>query len=155
MYQLHREQTIHRPLLEVFDFFSRAENLALITPPWLQFRVLTPLPLEMKKGTRIAYQIRIHQIPVRWLTEIESWEPPRKFVDVQLRGPYRVWRHTHSFEPAGGHTLIRDDVEFDLPFGILGRLAYRLQVAGDLKKIFDYRAGQIEQRFKPVREESS
>jgi ligand-binding SRPBCC domain-containing protein len=145
MYQLHREQTIDRPLPEVFDFFSRAENLEVITPPWLHFRILTPLPIEMREGAQIAYQIRIHGIPVRWLSEIESWEPPQRFVDVQLRGPYRIWRHTHSFEPMGNQTIIRDSVEFDLPFGMLGRLAYRLQVARDIGEIFDYRVRKIDQ----------
>jgi ligand-binding SRPBCC domain-containing protein len=138
---------VARPLDEVFDFFSSAENLERITPPWMRFRILTPRPIAMKPGARVSYRLRVHGIPVRWLTVIEKWTPPSGFVDVQKEGPYRLWRHTHRFRALDGGTAVTDDVEYALPLGILGRVAHRLQVARDLKEIFDYRAECIRQLF--------
>lgn len=147
MYHLHRETRVQRPLPEVFDFFSRAENLERLTPPWMQFRILTPTPIEMKPGATIAYSIRLRGITLRWLTVIEKWNPPFEFVDVQAKGPYKFWRHTHRFSVVDGGTAVIDSVQYTLPFGWLGRLAHRLQVKRDLSKIFDYRAQQIQARF--------
>jgi ligand-binding SRPBCC domain-containing protein len=144
---LERETWVPRPLPEVFDFFSRAENLAQITPPWLDFKILTPPPIQMKEGTVIDYLLRIHGLPCRWLTYIECWDPPYGFVDVQRKGPYRLWRHTHRFQEKNNGTLVSDRVEFALPFGPLGELIYRLQVARELERIFDFRAQQIHLRF--------
>ena len=140
IYTLRRELWIDRPLPVAFDFFSRAENLEKITPPWLAFRVLTPLPIEMKEGASIAYALKVHGIPLRWLTEIECWNPPTEFIDVQAKGPYKMWRHLHRFSEVRGGTSIVDIVHYALPFGPLGRLMHRLQVARDLSKIFDCRA---------------
>ena len=140
VYELHRELWVPRPLPEVFEFFARAENLERITPPWLQFRILTPLPIEMKQGATIAYSLRLRGIRLGWLTEIERWNPPVEFIDVQTKGPYRLWRHTHRFSEVDGGTSIVDTVHYALPFGPLGQLAHRLQVARDLSGIFDYRA---------------
>ncbi|MBX6359722.1 SRPBCC family protein [Pseudacidobacterium ailaaui] len=146
-YQIEREQQVFGTLSEVFGFFSNAENLAAITPPWLDFHILTPLPIEMKEGALIAYSLRVHGIRFRWLTRIERWQSPLEFVDVQLEGPYRLWRHTHCFIPNSEGVLVKDCVEFALPFGVLGRLAYHFRVSRDLKEIFDYRAQQIAERF--------
>ena len=88
---------------EVFSFYADAFNLEAITPPWLGFRVVTPGPIEMKPGAMIEYRLKLHGIPVRWLTEIEIWEPGRRFVDTQVRSPYRLWRHTHFFEDDPGN----------------------------------------------------
>ena len=132
MHTLHREVRVPRPLPAVFDFFSRAENLERLTPPWMHFRILTPLPIAMKPGATIAYSLRVRGIPLRWLTEIELWNPPSEFVDVQAKGPYKLWRHTHRFSEVDGGTLVVDHVEYELPFGILGRLVQKLQVARDL-----------------------
>ena len=143
VHQIHRELRVARPLAEVFDFFSRAENLEKLTPPWLRFRILTALPLKLEQGAKIAYGLRIRGIPVQWLTVIERWNPPFAFVDVQVKGPYRLWRHTHSFVEVDGGTLIADTVEYALPFGLLGRLVHRIQVARDLAAVFDYRAQQV------------
>ena len=143
-YLLQRELWIPKPLSTVFDFFSRAENLERITPPWMSFRILTPLPITMKQGAQIAYVLRVRGIPLRWLTEIERWNPPFEFVDVQARGPYRLWRHTHRFSELGRGTLILDQVEYALPFGIVGRMVHWLQVARDLSAIFDYRAQRVQ-----------
>ena len=135
-----REQLLPLPPDDAFGFFADAFNLAAITPPWLGFRVVTPRPVEMSAGTLIEYRLRLHGVPVRWLTRIEEWEPPRRFVDVQVRGPYRHWRHTHSFERAeDGGTVMRDEVRYVLPLGRLGSLAGTLFVRRDLERIFDYR----------------
>jgi ligand-binding SRPBCC domain-containing protein len=142
-YILRRETWIGRPLDEVFDFFSRAENLERITPPWIGFRIVTPGRVEMKAGARLEYKIRLHGISLGWITEIERWEPPFFFVDVQLKGPYKLWRHTHAFAERDGGTAMTDTVEYALPFGIVGRIVNRLQVARDLERIFDYRADRI------------
>jgi len=139
-YTLHRELWVPRPCPAVFEFFSRPENLERITPPWMRFRILTPPPIAMREGAAIAYALRVHGIPLRWLTEIERWNPPHEFIDVQAKGPYRLWRHTHRFSEVEGGTCIVDRVEYALPFGPLGRLVHRLQVARDLGRIFDYRA---------------
>lgn len=151
-HKLHREIWVPRPLAEVFEFFSRAENLEALTPPWLRFRILTPAPVEMKRGAVIEYALRVHEIPVRWLTEIEEWHPPSGFVDVQRKGPYLLWRHTHSFMEVAGGTAIFDTVEYALPFGALGRLVNRIQVARDIAKIFDYRERQVQARFGGLRD---
>ena len=135
------------PRPAVFDFVSRAENLERLTPRWMRFRMLTPAPIPMKQGATIAYRLRVRGISLQWLTEIERWNPPFEFIDVQAKGPYRLWRHTHRcFEVAGG-TSIEDDVEYALPFGLPGRLVHRLLVAGDMSRIFDDRARQVRALF--------
>jgi ligand-binding SRPBCC domain-containing protein len=134
-------------LAEVFDFFSDARNLERITPGWLRFRVLTPDPIEMKVGTRIRYRLRIAGVPLRWDTCIAQWEPGKSFVDRQERGPYRLWVHTHTFEPLGDGVLMGDLVRYALPFGPLGHLAHVLWVRGALAQIFDYRFKRIGQIF--------
>jgi hypothetical protein len=139
---LERESRVARPREEVFDFFSRAENLERITPPWLHFRIRTPSPIVLRQGALIDYSLRIHGLPVRWRTRIEEWNPPYGFVDVQVRGPYRIWRHTHRFAADGDGAIVRDTVEYELPFGLLGRLAQPF-VARDLEAIFAYRAREM------------
>jgi ligand-binding SRPBCC domain-containing protein len=147
IYRLHRETWIAKPIGEVFDFFSRAGNLERITPPWMRFRILTRSPISMKAGTTISYKLRVHGISIEWLTVIEKWTPPSEFIDIQKTGPYQFWRHTHRFYERDGGTVATDYVEYALPFGILGRLVNRLQVARDLKSIFDYRSERIQELF--------
>ena len=138
---LRREQHLPAPPADVFPFFGDALNLEAITPPWLGFRVVTPGPLAMGPGTLIEYRLRLHGVPVRWRTRIAVWEPPHRFVDVQLSGPYRLWHHTHEFErAAGGGTTMHDVVRYALPLGPLGEAAHRLFVARDLARIFDFRS---------------
>jgi len=143
VFTLRREMWVPRPLHEVFDFFSRAENLQEITPAWMHFRILTPQPIAMHAGTLIDYALRIHGIPAKWRTRIESWNPPHEFVDLQQKGPYRLWRHTHQFVERNGGTQITDEVRYALPFGFLGQMVHRLQVSRDLARIFDYRAQRV------------
>lgn len=140
---LEREQRVDLPLAETFGLYADAHNLEAITPPFLRFRVVTPRPVEMRRGTLIAYRLRLRGIPVRWLTRIETWEPPHRFVDVQVRGPYAHWHHTHEFEARGDGTLIRDRVRYRIGFGPLGTLALRLFVHRDLERIFDHRREAI------------
>ena len=137
---LRREQRLPAGPGEVFPFFADAHNLEAITPPWLGFRVVTPRPIDMGAGTFIEYRLRLHGVPLRWRTRIAVWDPPRRFVDVQIAGPYRLWHHTHDFEPDGeGHTLMRDTVRYALPLGPLGALAHRAVVRRDLASIFEFR----------------
>jgi ligand-binding SRPBCC domain-containing protein len=142
-YVLRRETLLSRPLAEVFEFFSKAENLERLTPDWLSFRILTPLPVEMRAGTLIDYQLRVRGIPLQWQSEIISWNPPVEFVDEQIHGPYQRWRHTHRFSEVEGGTRVEDIVEYALPFGPLGGVAHWLIVQRDLEKIFDYRTEQV------------
>ncbi len=140
---LEREQRVPLSLERTFEIYGDARNLEQITPPWLRFRVLTPAPIEMAPGTLIEYRLRFRGVPVRWLTRIEAWEPPRRFIDAQVSGPYALWHHTHEFEPDGDGTLIRDRVRYRIGFGPLGALALRLFVRRDLERIFDYRQAAI------------
>ncbi len=140
---LQREQWIPRPIEEVFVFFADARNLEEITPAWLSFRILSPEPIAMRAGTHLLYRLRWHGFPVRWVTEIQTWNPPTEFIDVQARGPYRLWHHTHRFQPVDGGTLMRDVVRYALPLGPLGRLAHTWLVKSDLKAIFDCRAAKV------------
>lgn len=137
---LERAQRVEAPLDQAFEIYGDARNLEAITPPWLGFRVATTAPIEMRTGTLIDYRLAVHGIRVRWRTRIEAWEPPRRFVDAQISGPYALWHHTHSFEPDGDDaTVIRDRVRYRIGFGPLGALAWRLFVRRDLERIFDYR----------------
>ncbi len=144
VHRLHREQVVDRSLDDVFEFFARPENLARITPPSMGFVILTPSPIEMKPGALIDYTVRTFGLPIRWTTLITAYEPPHRFIDVQLRGPYSFWHHTHTFEADGDRTRIIDEVRYALPFGPLGDLIHALVVRRQLARIFDYRAGVIE-----------
>jgi NADH dehydrogenase len=147
---LHATQFIARPVGEVFDFFARPENLGRITPSGMGFELLTT-DTSMRAGLTIDYRIRpLLGIPTRWRTEITSYEPPTRFTDLQARGPYRRWAHTHTFRAVDGGTLIEDEVVYELPFGPLGRIAHRLFVRAELRKIFRHRARTIAGIFAPV-----
>ncbi|RMI09575.1 MAG: CDP-paratose 2-epimerase [Calditrichaeota bacterium] len=141
---------IPAPLQEVFAFFSKPENLQRLTPEFLRFRIVS-IPPEIKPGARIEYRLRIHRFPVKWLTEITVWEPPHRFVDTQLKGPYRKWVHEHRFEALDGSTRMTDTVQYQLPLGILGHLAHRLYVRKDIETIFQYRREVIQKYFSSER----
>jgi len=138
------QQIIQAPLAEVFRFFSDAANLEHLTPPWLGFEVLTPAPIEMAPGALIDYRLRWRRVPLRWRTEIEIWEPTYRFVDRQIRGPYRLWRHEHLFEEHRGGTMVEDRIEYA---AIGGRLAHWLAVDRDVETIFAYRRQALESVF--------
>jgi ligand-binding SRPBCC domain-containing protein len=143
VHRLAREQLVEAPPDEVFAFYSHARNLETLTPPWLRFEVLTPEPIEMRRGTLIEYRLRLHGLPLLWVSRIEEWEPGRRFVDRQLRGPYRVWRHLHEFDARPEGTLVRDTVDYALPLGPLGELAHAAFIRRDLDRIFDFRRDRI------------
>lgn len=138
------ELWLPRPRPEVFAFFADAENLEAITPPWLRFEILTPRPITMRPGALIDYRLRVHGIPIRWLTEITEWQPPHRFVDQQLRGPYALWHHTHSFVDREGGTLCRDEVIYR-PRG--GWLINCLFVRRDIARIFSHRTERLKAIF--------
>jgi ligand-binding SRPBCC domain-containing protein len=141
---LERCQRVELPIDEAFAFYGEARHLERITPPWLGFEVTTPDPIEMGAGTLIEYRLKLHRVPVRWRTRIEAWQPPHRFVDAQIRGPYSLWEHTHTFSEDGpGATIIEDQVRYAIPFGPLGALANRLLVQRDLRRIFDYRRDAV------------
>jgi ligand-binding SRPBCC domain-containing protein len=142
---LTREQRLDAPPDAVFPFFADARNLEAITPPLLRFRLLTPEPISMREGTFLQYALRIHGLPVRWDTLIQAWEPPRRFVDVQVRGPYRLWHHTHELEPldGGAATLLRDTVRYAVGVGALGEVVRRAVVRRDLDAIFAFRRERV------------
>ena len=139
---------IQRPRPEVFGFFSDAHNLELITPGFLRFRILTPGKIVMGVGTHIDYELRLYGLPVRWRTVIEEFTPEASFVDVQQSGPYRTWRHRHTFIEVAGGTEMHDHVDYEMPFGPLGAVARVLFVRRALARIFDHRNEAIRSLFR-------
>lgn len=144
---LERKQIIERPRREVFEFFADAGNLERITPPELNFQIITPQPIDIKKGTLIDYQLKLRGIPITWKTEITQWNPPHDFIDSALKSPYKQWIHLHTFEEGiNGETIMRDIVRYRLPFEPLGDIAH-FYVKKELAYIFDYRYKVIEEIF--------
>lgn len=139
---LRAEALIPLPRERVFAFFAAAENLERITPPDLRFRIVTPLPVEMRRGTLIDYRLSLDGIPFAWRTEITEWDPPFAFTDTQLRGPYHTWIHRHTFEEVEGGTYMVDEVRWRVPFWPVGGLAIPL-VGARLARIFRYRQQTI------------
>lgn len=142
-FTLEREQWVPSSLQVVFAFFADAGNLEVLTPDWLRLQILTPQPITMQPGTLIDYRLRWHGVPLRWRTEITHWQPPHHFEDLQLKGPYRLWRHTHIFEAVEDGTRIVDRVQYGLPFGVLGRIAHAVSVRRNVEQIFDYRDAKV------------
>lgn len=143
MAHLHRRIVLPRALDEVFAYFADAGNLQELTPPWLHFHILTPA-VTMAVGARIDYRLRLRGVPIRWQSEITVWEPGRRFVDEQRRGPYRRWVHEHRFAAVAGGTEVIDDVDYRVPGG---GLVDRLLVRRELRRIFDYRHARLQSRF--------
>lgn len=136
-------QHVPYPLDDVFNFFASVRNLERITPDFLHFRIRRAPADPLRAGALIDYRLGLHGVPVWWRTKIQEWQPPRRFVDVQLRGPFRLWHHTHEFIADDTGTLITDTVRFDVYF----RLLYRTPIMGwidrDLRRIFEYRRARI------------
>ena len=143
---------MERPLREVFALFERPENLALITPPVMKFVRYTPRPINKKAGTVVDYSVRVFGVRMHWTMMITDYEPPFRFVDVQLRGPYTFWHHTHTFDESSNGTTIIDEVRYVLPFGLLGRLVHALFVRRKIQRIFDYRVKVVEETLGPAAE---
>ena len=133
-----------RPRSEVFEFFSNALNLEGITPPWLQFRVVTAVPIQLHRGTEIEYRLRIRGVPIPWRSRITVWDPPHRFVDEQVCGPYRMWIHEHRFIEELRGTSCEDNV-LCAPLG--GALINKLFVERDVRKIFAYRSDRLREIF--------
>ncbi len=146
-YVLDRSQIIAAPLDVAFRFFEDPRNLAKITPGWLSFEIVDIDGLPLRAGSQIEYRIKWLGIGSGWRTLIEEFERPHRFVDRQIGGPYRRWRHEHRFEASGGETVMRDRVEYELPYGVVGRIVHRLVVRRQLQQIFDYRAERIREMF--------
>jgi ligand-binding SRPBCC domain-containing protein len=134
-------------LLEAFAFFQDPYNLARITPPSLAFRIANRERVEMRRGAEITYGIRVAGVPLSWKTIITAYDPPSLFVDEQAAGPYRFWRHTHTFRPTPAGTIVADRVDYALPFGWAGRIVHALYVARRLRRIFDYRQEMLARIF--------
>jgi ligand-binding SRPBCC domain-containing protein len=144
IHELRREQVISGTPEQVFGFFADARNLEAITPPLLRFSVVTPGEIDMRVGSLIQYELRLHGVRLSWLTSIQAWEPPHRFVDQQVRGPFALWHHTHGFAPHGeDETLMTDTVVYAIGFGALGEMARRALVRRDLDAIFDFRARRV------------
>jgi ligand-binding SRPBCC domain-containing protein len=144
-FELHQVVWLPNPVEEIFEFFVDASNLAFLTPDWLRFRVMTPLPIRMQAGTEIDYQIRLRGLPLRWTSRVSRWSPPEVFVDEQILGPYRLWVHEHRFVAARDGTEVRDHVRYAV-WG--GNVVNRLFVEPDLRRIFKFRADQLVKRFR-------
>jgi len=125
---------------ELFPFFADAGNLQELTPPWLSFQIVTPRPIAMHVGAQIDYRLKVRGLPLRWRSEITTWEPPRRFVDEQVRGPFRRWIHEHRFEERDGGTLIIDHVRYAVPGG---PLINWLLVRHDVARIFAHRTAKL------------
>ena len=141
--QFQREMVVPASLDHTFAFFADASNLERLTPDWLHFRILTPMPVVMREGVEIEYQIRLYSVPIRWRSRIDVWMPGVAFVDRQLSGPYRWWRHEHRFEPAASGTTVIDRIEY------VPRAAWMTArlVARDLDRIFTYRQNALRDIF--------
>ncbi len=143
-YRLNAVQWFDLPLDQVFPFFADAMELERITPEFLNFKVLTPKPINIQEGTLIDYRLKLHGIPIKWRTEICVWEAPYRFVDQQLRGPYKRWYHEHTFEEIDGKTKVCDNVHY-IPRG--GSLIHKFLVKPDLEKIFRFRQDRLREIF--------
>lgn len=130
----------------MFAFFADAANLEALTPKFLAFEILTPQPIAMRAGALIEYRLSLYRVPIRWKTVIEAFEPETRFIDVQLRGPYRTWRHVHTFRDHPLGTEIIDEVDYTLPLRPFSSLALPL-VKRQLRTIFDFRAQAVAERF--------
>jgi ligand-binding SRPBCC domain-containing protein len=144
IFELRQQQLLPQNRDELFPFFSQARNLESITPPWLRFEVRTPEPIVMESGALIKYRLYWRGLPIAWTTEITVWEPPFRFVDRQLRGPYRLWEHEHRFEQHEDGTLMTDILRYAV-FG--GRLVQKLFVARDVERVFEFRKRRLEELF--------
>ena len=149
-FDLRTSLWLPKPLSDVFPFFADAANLEALTPPWVNFKILTKPPIRMHEGAKIDYTIRVRGLPLRWQTEITVWEPPNRFVDEQIRGPYSRWVHEHRFREEDGKTLCEDHVNY-APIG--GSLMNWLFVGRDVERIFAYRQERMAAIFGRVEQE--
>ncbi|MDB4125794.1 SRPBCC family protein [Candidatus Marinimicrobia bacterium] len=154
-YKIEYNQFIDLPIEDVFNFFSKPENLSLITPPRMNFEIMTPQPLEMKEGQLVDYALTIaYVIKLRWRTLITKYESPHIFIDQQIKGPYSLWHHTHTFEEKDGGTIIKDSVVYAIPFGLLGRFVHAIYIKYDIQLIFKHRKKILTKIFKNIKKQA-
>jgi ligand-binding SRPBCC domain-containing protein len=144
MHNFESQLWLPKPREEIFAFFSDALNLDLITPPWLHFQTITPRAIGMQSGAIIDHRLRVHGFPLRWRSKIIVWEPPSRFMDEQVRGPYRLWIHEHRFEQRDGGTLMHDHVRYAVLFDFL---IHRFFIRPDIERIFAYREMKLRKIF--------
>jgi ligand-binding SRPBCC domain-containing protein len=148
VYKVEYKQLIKAPIQEVWDFFSAPANLSKITPPQMNFKIIDMQGDKMFAGQIIRYRVTVLPlVRVGWTTEITEVENGLTFVDEQRKGPYRLWRHRHTFRETAGGVEMTDVVEYAIPFGLMGRLANFLFVAREVKRIFAYRFEVVEKLF--------
>jgi ligand-binding SRPBCC domain-containing protein len=154
-YKIEYDQFIDLPIEDVFNFFSKPENLSLITPPRMNFEIMTPQPLEMKEGQLVDYALTIaYIIKLRWRTLITKYESPHIFIDQQIKGPYSLWHHTHTFEEKDGGTIIKDSVVYAIPFGWLGRFVHAIYIKYDIQSIFKHRKKILTKIFENIKKQA-
>ncbi len=147
-FTLERSIVVNKSLDEVYEFFSDPDKLQELTPSWLDFRVVGSSTEGVEVGTTIDYRLRVRGLTIRWRSLISAWNPPHSFVDEQLKGPYRMWHHTHTFEETEEGVRVGDKVRYAVPGGpLLEGLIERLFVGPDVRKIFDYRVQRLEELF--------
>ena len=151
-YRLETQLWLPRPPSEIFAFFSNPRNLQRITPPWLNFEILSPEGIEIQKGTLLDYRLKIRGFPVNWQSRITAWHPPCRFVDKQTRGPYTSWIHEHTFEGQSGGTIVGDKVDYATPGGWL---IQKFLIEPDLDRIFRYRQEMLRKLFEPQDQQPS
>lgn len=152
IYQLETEHFLPISINQAWDFFSSAKNLALITPPEMDFKIKTHLDnSEIYEGMLINYTVKpLLSIPIGWETEIFNVNKPYKFSDRQLKGPYKMWEHTHIFVEKDSGVLMTDEVNYQIPFGVLGSFAHALFIKKKVENIFTYREQALNRIFKSV-----
>lgn len=150
IYTLHREQFLPISMQEAWAFFSTPNNLPKITPKDMGFTMVSGMSEEeIYKGQLIEYRVSpLLGIKLKWVTEIGEVQAPYKFVDTQLKGPYALWEHTHTFKEVKGGVMMYDDLRYAIPFGVLGLLAHSIIVKGKLEDIFNFRAQTLKEYFK-------
>jgi ligand-binding SRPBCC domain-containing protein len=147
-YWLRKSIWLAQPRAKVFEFFANPGNLDRLTPAWLKFAILTLATSQLKQGALLDYRLSIRGLAIRWQSEIAVWEPPHRFVDRQIKGPYSLWVHEHTFEERNNGTLVGDNVEYGVPGGTI---VQKFLVAPDLERIFDYRHKVLEELFNPAK----
>tara|TARA_Y100000590_G_scaffold470656_1_gene667444 strand:- start:4114 stop:4590 length:477 start_codon:yes stop_codon:yes gene_type:complete len=155
IYNINRKISVNDNINNVFHFFSDANNLEILTPPWLNFKILDIIPKTMGVGTQIRYRLKLHGIPIWWTSVITEWNPPYSFTDEQKKGPYKSWIHNHTFESIENGTIIKDNVNYSIPFGSFpgGSLIHTLFVKNDVRKIFDFRKEKMSELFFRIKTE--
>lgn len=149
-HRLEYEMRVANDREEVYDFFNQPNNLSQLMPPQFQFCILTPKPIRMHVGTVLDYQFRFGVTSHRWSSLITECKPPFRFTDIQLKGPFSFWSHTHEFFQIPEGTLITDTLTYQIGFGYFGELLNHLVVSKALKNMFQYRKKIISHHFEAI-----